>query len=154
LTLVEEAESLLNELVSVYPIQKGMPRIIWRKMSVSAGKAYFERNEIILSKVLITDRLRLQDTLVHEFAHLLAYHRHGRAGIGHGPPWRQAMKDLGAPPEVYHNYPVERRKRPRPYAFKCSKCGENFTRAKPLKSGYRYVHRGCGGYIKPGEKGE
>lgn len=153
MTLANEAEALLAELIAVYPL-KSEPKIVWRKMPVSAGKAYFERNLIVLSKVLITDRLRLQDTLVHEFAHLLAYARHGRRGIGHGQPWKDAMRDLGARPDVYHEYPVERRRQTRSLVFRCEKCGEAFTRARPLKAGYRYMHRGCGGQIKSGPHGK
>lgn len=142
-----EASLLLDEMTRVFPLGY-QPKIIWKKMSISAGKAYFERGTISLSTVLITDRLRMQDTLVHEFAHLLSYARHGKKGVGHGEPWRQAMKDLGARPEVYHDYPVERRRQPRNLVYACSKCGESFTRVRPLKRGYKYSHRGCGGSIE------
>lgn len=148
MTLKHEAEELLDRLLEVYPLGY-RPKIVWRKMSVSAGKAYFQKKQIGLSTALITDSLRLQDTLVHEFAHLLAYHRHGRSGTGHGAPWQQAMRDLGAKPEVYHDYPVERRRLERNLRFKCRACGEAFNRARPLKRGYKYKHIGCGGEIVP-----
>jgi len=149
-TLRVEAEAILDQLLAVHPLGY-RPQIVWRKMPVSAGKAYFLRGQIGLSTVLITDSLRLQDTLVHEFAHLLAYHRHGKAGTGHGQPWRQAMRDLGARPEVYHDYPVERRRMERNLSYKCRKCGVAFNRARPLKRGFKYTHIGCGGAIEPGE---
>lgn len=144
--LQAEARELLAQLLAVYPLGYE-PKLVWKKMSVSAGKAYFQKGQISLSTVLITDRLRMQDTLVHEFAHLLAYARLGREGVGHGEPWRQAMKDLGARPEVYHDYPVERRRQERTLLYKCKKCGETFGRVKPLHRGYKYTHRGCGGEL-------
>lgn len=150
MSLKVEADALLDQMLAVYPIGY-RPKIIWRKMPISAGKAYFDRGQIGLSTVLITDSLRLQDTLVHEFAHLLAFYRHGRAGTGHGHAWRQAMSDLGAKPEVYHQYPVERRRQERNLVYKCRKCGVAFSRARPLKRGFQYTHRNCGGVIVRGE---
>lgn len=147
MTLKEEAEELLDTILAVHPLGY-RPVIQWRKMRVSAGKAFMADGRIVLSTALITDRLRLQDTLVHEFAHLLAYARHGKLGGGHGQPWRQAMKDLGAEPSVYHDYPVDRRPREKNLKYRCRKCGAEFARVKPLKRGYAYAHRGCGGAIE------
>ncbi len=58
--------------------------------------AYYRIGTIGLSRTVITNEQQLRDTLVHEYAHLLAYVRYGRKGVGHGPPWKQAMTDLGA----------------------------------------------------------
>ncbi|MEQ1933281.1 MAG: SprT-like domain-containing protein, partial [Fimbriimonadaceae bacterium] len=116
--------------------------------SVSAGKAYFHKWEISLSSVLIVDDQRMRDTLIHEYAHLLAFDRHGRDGSGHGQAWRQAMHDLGAKPIVRHNYEVERRAMTRNLTYRCVKCGIEVYRVRPLKRGYTYFHRDCGGVLR------
>jgi SprT protein len=90
----------------------------------------------------------LRDTLVHEYAHLLAYRRHGRHGIGHGPRWKEAMADLGAAPKVRHNYEVQRNSSRQEVAYTCQKCGAILVLSRKLPKRRRYVHNGCGGPIK------
>jgi predicted SprT family Zn-dependent metalloprotease len=143
----DAAEELLEELSASFPL-KQRPLLVWRRMPSSAGKAYYHLWQISLSSVLITDEERLKVTLTHEYAHLLAFERHGRTAGAHGPAWRQAMSDLGAPPIVCHNYEVERRVIARNLLYKCSVCGHEIPRVRPLKRGYIYTHQGCGGTIR------
>jgi SprT protein len=110
--------------------------------------AYYRIGTIGLSRTVIQDEQQLKDTLVHEYAHLLAYVRHGRKGVGHGPPWKQAMTDLGAPPKVRHNYEVQRNERRQEVAYQCQKCGALLMRSRKLPKRRRYVHINCGGPIK------
>ncbi|MEQ1821742.1 MAG: SprT-like domain-containing protein [Fimbriimonadaceae bacterium] len=143
----ESAEELLSQLMISFPLSR-RPVLVWKKMSSSAGKAYFHTWQISLSTVLIIDEERMKDTLVHEFAHLLAFERHGRRGAGHGQAWRQAMADLGAPATVRHTYEVVRRPVERKLIYKCTVCGTEIRRVQPLKRGYVYTHRGCGGSLR------
>lgn len=115
-------------------------------MRVAAGVAHYVNRRIVLSSLLLTDSERLRDTLIHEYAHLLAYERHGRAAANHGPAWQQAMADLGAKPEVRHPYAVERK--PGKLVYACSKCGSEVRRHRHLKRGYIYTHRDCGGRLQ------
>lgn len=141
------AVSLLAELESRFPFKRP-PRIVWKPYRVSAGKAYLRDNVIGLSRHLLTTRERLRDTLLHEFAHLLAVERHGLAGAGHGPAWRKAMEDVGAPPEVYHRYAVRRNQRRQRVVYACGKCGARFVTARRFPRGRRYAHRDCGGILR------
>lgn len=146
LSLHADAQALLAELLARFPMPP--PAVEWRRYRTTAGMAFFERWTIALSIHVVIDRDRLEETLVHEFAHLLAYHRHGRAGRGHGPAWRQAMLDLGKVPETKHRYAC-RRNRPRQVVvYECAACGEKFERARRLPRRRQYQHVGCGGQVR------
>lgn len=145
--LKARAEALLDELCAKHPICP-RPIIKWKSMRVSAGMAYYRDWAIGLSTQLITDEHRLELTLKHEYAHLMAVARHGRKGTGHSAPWRQAMIELGLDPKVRHDYPVERNKPRSAVMYRCDRCGEEFQRTRKLPSGRQYRHVGCGGVVK------
>lgn len=147
MSLPQSAEFILAELSASHPLGY-VPQIVWRGYRVSAGMAYYRIGAIGLSRTVITTEQQLRDTLVHEYAHLLAYHRHGKKGVGHGPPWKQAMVDLGAPPKVRHNYEVQRNERRQEVAYQCQKCGALLMRSRKLPKRRRYIHNNCGGPIK------
>jgi len=128
---------------------KARPAIVWKKsLRVTAGMAYFKVNTIGLSDILLTDEDRLSATLVHEYAHLLAFDRHGRKGAGHGEPWRQAMRDLGAEPQRTHCYEVQRNARRQQVTYVCQRCGAQIMRSRRLPRFRRYVHVDCGGGLR------
>lgn len=110
--------------------------------------AYFRRRAIGLGAAVLTTPERLVDTLVHEYAHLLAFARHGRAGTGHGPAWRQAMADLGAEPTVRHAYEVARNGSRQRIVYRCVRCGAAIERRRRLPKGQTYVHARCGGGLR------
>lgn len=141
------AEAMLDELVSRHPIGP-RPLIKWKAMRVSAGMAYYGDWAIGLSTRLITDEERLEVTLKHEYAHLLAVARHGRKGAGHSAPWRQAMLELGLDPKVRHDFPVERNRPKSAVIYRCDRCAEQFQRSRKLPQARQYRHVGCGGVVK------
>ena len=141
------ADQLLADLCQKHPMGN-RPAIQWRGYRVSAGMAYFKTGIIGLSHLVIKDQQQLEDTLKHEYAHLLAYHRHGRKAIGHGEHWKQAMLELGLKPKVCHNYTVQRNERRQEVGYLCQRCGKTLVRARKLPKKRRYVHVGCGGWIK------
>lgn len=146
--LHHEAQELLERLCHEFPLGK-KPGLEWRNFRTTAGTADFNRWVISLSRHLLHDRDRLELTLRHEYAHLLAFSRHGRKhGRGHGPAWRQAMKDLGLDPQVYHRYPVQRNQPRQEVIYFCASCGERFSRKRRLTVKRKYKHRTCGGDIK------
>ncbi|MCW5943687.1 MAG: SprT-like domain-containing protein [Fimbriimonadaceae bacterium] len=145
--LERAADAILADLCARHPLGRP-PRLLWKPYRVSAGKAYLRDGTIGLSRLLLTGVERLRDTLVHEYAHLLAVDRQGLAGAGHGPAWRKAMKDLGAPPEVYHHYAVRRNVRRQKAIYACSKCGARFETHRRFPRGRRYAHRDCGGILR------
>lgn len=144
--LLEHAEALLERLCERFPLGY-VPAVKWRMLRVSAGLAHFREGAISLSVEILTDEERLTDTLLHEYAHLLAFARHGEAGKGHGPAWRQAMADLGLPPIVRHRYAVRRNGARQTVHYVCARCGIRFERRRRFPRGRQYRHAACGGAI-------
>src|SRR5262245_54817128 len=138
-----ELEALSHELVAqlcaAHPMGR-IPRLIWKNLRVSAGIAKYGTPTIVLSKVLLTDQDRMESTLKHEYAHLLAVHRHGKRAAGHGRWWREAMRELGCEPTVRHDYAVERNGRRQEVGYRCKRCGALITRGRRLARGRRYYH--------------
>ena len=145
--LIELAERLLDSLCADFPMGY-RPHLHWKRLRVSAGMAYFRLKAIGLSVALLDDEQKLESTLKHEYAHLLAYHRHGRKGVGHGEPWRRAMHDLGVKPEVYHRYEVQRNTKRQQVSYLCQRCGVVILRTRRLPRRHKYVHVNCGGFLK------
>src|SRR5579885_3761352 len=141
------AHELLMRLCREQPMGY-VPNLTWKKLRVTAGLAFYQRHEIVLSSLVLTTEDRLASTLIHEYAHLLAVRRHGMKGAGHGSAWRQAMRDLGQSPIVHHTYEVQRNSTRQKVVYKCLKCGTKFDRARRLPRRRRYVHAHCGGSLR------
>jgi predicted SprT family Zn-dependent metalloprotease len=141
------ASKLLQTLCEEHPMGY-IPKLTWKRLRVTAGIAFYHRQEIVLSSVVLDDEGRLSNTLIHEYAHLLAVQRHGPKGAGHGPAWRQAMRDLGLMPEVHHTYDVQRNSTRQKVVYRCVRCGTKVDRARRLPRRRRYVHANCGGALK------
>lgn len=153
MTLQDLAPTILDEAMALHPLP-ARPNLEWSgRLRTTAGLAVFPTQTIRLSRVVLDDAEKLRATLLHEYAHLLAVHREGPRGVGHGPAWRRAMLDLGESPRRCHDYPVERRPRPRPYGYRCQRCGAEMSRARPLDPRRRYVHTGCGGGLRSVARG-
>ena len=140
------AQLALAEAVERFPMSYH-PILEWRRYSVTAGMAHYQHGVITLSAVVLKNPAHIRETLLHEYAHLLAFDRHGRKGAGHGKHWKQAMVDLGLEPKVHHHYEVVRNQSHQLVVYKCKKCGESFSRKRQLTRSKRYFHRQCGGQI-------
>lgn len=103
------------------------------RMRTTAGVAIASRWEIWLNPALqgISEE-EVERTLLHELAHLLAQHRHGRRCLSpHGDEWRLACRDLGIPDEGRtHRLPFKPRRMKRRYLLKCPGCGESHARVR------------------------
>jgi SprT protein len=142
------ADSLLQDLCVRFPMGY-VPDLTWNpRLRVTAGVAYYKKGAIALSPKVLATEEKLENTLKHEYAHLLAVHRHGRRGTGHGRAWRQAMADLGIEPKVTHAYDVKRNKARQSVAYECARCGVSFNRKRRLPKTRKYVHARCGGDLK------
>lgn len=138
---------VLNDLTQRFPLGY-TPVVEWRRLRVTAGLAYYQEGRIALSVSLLNDPERLTRTLTHEYAHLLAYVRHGRRGTGHGPAWQKAMRDLGQEPEVRHRYEAPRNAPRQQVVYRCERCGTLIPRRRRLAQKRRYLHAACGGPIR------
>ena len=143
---ISAAELALTEALEKFPMSY-VPFIEWRRYSVTAGMAHYKDGMITLSVIVLKDPAHVRETVLHEYAHLLAFDRHGRKGSGHGQHWRKAMQDLGLEPKVHHHYEVVRNQSRQVVVYKCKKCGEKFSRRRQMTRSKRYFHRQCGGQI-------
>lgn len=141
------AERIIAETLAQFPLSRPI-HVQWRAYRTTAGMADYQTNTILLSKQLMTDEQRLRSTILHEFAHLLAFDRAGRHGRGHGPAWQKAMQDLGEVPTVRHNYECQRNTKRQSVRYECLKCGCIVTRSRRLPKRRIYLHAGCGGRIR------
>ena len=146
-SLRQVAAGLFDQLVRDYPLSYS-PCLVWKKLRVSAGMAYPEQGQIALSTVVLRDEPAVRDTLIHEYAHLLAVDRYGRSGRGHGMHWRRTMEELGSKPVVRHRYDVVRNTARQRVLYRCAKCGHVIERTKRLPRRRRYAHVACGGEVK------
>lgn len=108
------------------------------RMRTTAGVAIASRSEVWLNPALraISDQ-EVEKTLLHELAHLLAQHRHGRRRLApHGAEWMLACIDLGIPGEARtHQLPLIGRRMKRKFLLQCPGCGERHERVRvPLRA--------------------
>lgn len=141
------ARAILAEASARFPLRRPV-HLEWRNYRTTAGLAQYRSNSIFLARHLLRDRESLRATLLHEYAHLLAFQRHGRKGVGHGTAWRKAMEDLGQTPEVRHSLDCRRNEIRQVVVLQCATCGAEFIRARMLNRRRKYFHVGCGGAIQ------
>lgn len=86
---------------------------------------------------------RRLDTLLHEIAHAVAYQRHGRVAMNHGPLWRRVAREVGAEPRATCRDGPDL---PAKHTLVCMRCGTRVgLHRRPKHPGHAYRHRGCGG---------
>jgi SprT protein len=135
--IVDGAISLLREKVGAD--YAGKVQIVWNKrMRSTAGRAYLNLAKVELNPRLLyigADPLgNVRQTLLHELAHLLAYHRHGAKILAHGNEWKQACADLGIPGEsATHSLPLPSRKQQKKWRYTCPVCFESIARVKRMR---------------------
>jgi predicted SprT family Zn-dependent metalloprotease len=103
------------------------------RMKTTAGVAIASYGEIWLNPMLKTiSPEEVTRTLLHELAHLVASHRHGRRRLApHGKEWKQACHDLGIPNEARtHHLPLKGYSQQKKYRLLCPACGEGHDRVR------------------------
>jgi len=125
-----------------------VPKVVWKGYRVTAGMAYYRTGIIGLSPFVLKTPEAVRETLLHEYAHLLAVHRAGPTAANHGPAWQRAMIDLGVKPEVRHTYQVERNVARQRVTYVCVRCGIPIVRTRRLPKSKKYVHTDCGGSLR------
>ncbi len=108
--------------------------IYWnRRMRTTAGRALLQTYEVQMNpKIAQFGAAEVWQTVLHELAHLVAWHRYQHRG--HGTPWKAACAELGIPNEsVTHDLPLQRRTQRKNWRYKCPHCGLSFDRARRAK---------------------
>lgn len=115
--------------------------VAWNsRMRTAAGRAFFKTNRIELNpklQALPEERrpLEIQNTFLHELAHLVSFARSkGKRIQPHGPEWKQACADLGIPGEDRcHALDFQPRRMKRRFAYECLSCGSVVERVRKLR---------------------
>lgn len=135
--IIDDAISLLGEKAGVdYALKVN---IVWNKrMRSTAGRAFLDLGKVELNPKLLfigEDPLgHVRETLLHELAHLLAYHRYGHKILAHGNEWKRACADLGIPGEsATHRLPLPSRQLKKKWSYTCPVCFEITNRVKRMR---------------------
>ncbi|MFN7172122.1 MAG: SprT-like domain-containing protein [Fimbriimonadaceae bacterium] len=137
----------LSSLTVAHPIRQTVT-LEWRTYRVTAGRAHLKQSLITLSVNLCINEERVRGVLLHEYAHLMVYDRHGASVRPHGLEWKQAMKEMGEPPLVRHSFEVVRNTKRTVALYQCERCKTELALRKRLRRGVRYAHVNCGGKLK------
>ena len=107
------------------------------RLRTTLGRAVLDDGRVELNTRLLRKHPRqLIATLVHELAHLAAYHRYGDAG--HGRAWKTLMHAVALRPRVTHDLPTAQLRRARRqylYLHRCGECGQTFI-ARSVRRNY------------------
>ncbi len=125
---------------------KQAPQLLWRKLPRSAGYANHRDWRIVLSCLVLLEKSQVYETLIHEYAHLLAIDRFGVAGAGHGEHWKACMRELGQNPKRTHNYETVTVNR-QVVVYQCKTCGKFIERKRRLPRGKTWLHKACNGRL-------
>jgi|TARA_R110002167_G_scaffold43978_1_gene132635 predicted SprT family Zn-dependent metalloprotease len=123
----------------------------WHKKKIALGTCSYNRKKIYLAEwyVELNDKDEVMDTILHEIAHALAYHRHGSAGRGHGRIWKSVCREIGAKPERCSKDKLNKPKTHYKYVDKC--CGTEYKKHR-LRNNIIYTCPKCGVSLFKGEK--
>lgn len=115
--------------------------VIWNKrMRSAAGRARYRECQIELNPRLQSlpeskSAEEIENTFLHELAHLVAFGRNRNRRIQpHGPEWKRACADLGIPGENRcHDLELETRRMERKFIYECPVCGSSIPRVRRIK---------------------
>ena len=120
------------------------------RLTSTAGRAFLKSGKLEFSTSLYVANREafLNDTVPHEFAHLVAYQVYGDEG--HGAGWKSVMVALGYEPTRCHSYETAARKSTKTYKFECACMVHEFTpqRMAWVRKGKVYRCNHCNNILK------
>ena len=129
------------------------PEISFDLMGMAAGQANYRKNKIRLNRELLEKYKSdfIEQTVPHEYAHLVAYRKFGNRIRPHGKEWRWIMQALGAEPRRTHNYRVSPARKCRRFTYQCNCPGKDYQltsiRHNRIKKGNHYFCSKCKGQL-------
>lgn len=122
-------------------------------MRSTAGRAKYRDNIIILNRRLLSDNPHhIEQTFVHELAHIVSYSLYGNDGLGHGANWQGIMRKFGYEAIRCHNLDTSKYKRR--HAIKgqarcqCKTHNLKAIRYNKIMRGAKYSCRLCYSYLE------
>lgn len=118
-----------------------LPTVTYELRGRTAGYAWYQENRIDLNAQLLIKYTEdmVNDTVPHEYAHLVSYQRYGNKGTGHGHYWQGVMWQLGLKPTRCHQYETTPARQTQKFKYVCA-CAKGFcelgmTRHKRTQAG-------------------
>jgi len=129
----------------------------------AAGQANYRENKIRFNRQLLEKYAGefVDQTVPHEFAHLVAYQKFGRRIRPHGMEWKRVMEAFGVTPTRTHNFDVSPTRRLKRFHYRCHCSGSDYQlssiRHNRIQRGRIYLCRKCGSALfsatpKPAKK--
>lgn len=132
-----------------------MPKLRFDLRGRCAGQAIPGDWSIRLNTKLLGQhgQVFVDETVPHEWAHLLAYAIYGSRIRPHGSEWREIMRVLGCRPDVCHNYEVTPARQVRRHSYHCGCRSHELSsiRHRRVQAGQQYLCKNCGSVLKPGD---
>lgn len=125
--IVEKLVMLQRQAAVMYGRHIDFTVVMNGRLTSTAGRAFLESGKLEFSPSLYeaNEAEFLNDTVPHEFAHLVAYRVYGDKG--HGIGWKAVMQDMGFNATRCHSYEIPKRASSKTYAFKCDCMTHEFT---------------------------
>tara|TARA_B100000959_G_C14744595_1_gene526531 strand:+ start:102 stop:629 length:528 start_codon:yes stop_codon:yes gene_type:complete len=131
----------------------------------AAGQANYRENKIRFNRQLLEKYAGefVDQTVPHEFAHLVAYQKFGRRIRPHGAEWKRVMEAFGVDPARTHSFDVAPTRRLKRFHYRCHCPGSDYQlssiRHNRVQRGGIYLCRKCGCALfsatpKPAKKNE
>jgi SprT protein len=130
------------------------PTISYDLRGQSAGQANYRHNVIRLNRELLEKYTTdfIDQTVPHEFAHLVAYRVYGSRIKPHGKEWKSVVLALGAEPVRTHSYEVSTTRRLKRFCYQCD-CPSSLyeitsVRHNRILRGHMYLCKKCGSSLR------
>ncbi len=126
------------------------PRVRYVNRGTNAGSANDLTWTLSFNRTLLVDNQAhfIENTVAHEYAHLVVNHLHGIQQFPHGQKWQRLMKMFGVEPRVTHDYDVSKLlSQARVWLCNCQSHYVSLHVARELRKGAQYACDNCGGLI-------
>jgi len=130
------------------------PTISYDLRGQSAGQANYRHNVIRLNRELLEKYTAdfIDQTVPHEFAHLVAYRVYGSRIKPHGKEWKSVVLALDAKPVRTHSYEVTPTRRLKRFRYQCDCPDSSYeitsVRHNRILRGHIYLCKKCGGSLR------
>ena len=114
---LKELRAKTKELFSI----SVRPEISYDLRGLAAGQANYRKNKIRFNRDLLEKYTRefVEQTVPHEFAHLVTYRKFGRRIKPHGLEWKSVMIAFGVKPARTHSFKVIPSRRLKRFLYRC-----------------------------------
>ena len=148
-SVMEKLGELRTKAENLYGIDI-RPEVLFNLRGQAAGQANYRATRIRFNQELLRKYKAefINQTVPHEFAHLIAYQKFGRRIKPHGKEWKSVMIELGASPSRTHGFEASSARKLRRFLYQCNCEGSSYEltsiRHNRIQRGQMYICSKCG----------